>query len=385
MKNIVFISANEHVPWGGSEHCWSAAAERFAQRGVQVHVSVMDWGKPVKQVEHLRSIGCRIFLRARRSLPERIKRKFLLGNQYESHHLKKIAARADLLVISQGGNMDGFPWMRAAKSMGYAYASIAEGVPNPGWPEDDAIAQFADAYEGGCAAFFVSEANLALTRRQFATPLSKARVLRNPFNVRYDACPPWPNGDADELRLAYVARLDVGGKRQDLICDVMSLPQWRSRNVSVSFIGDGPNERALRRYVEKLKLASVRFEGFVSDIEELWSKYHAQVFSSNNEGMPLSVVEAMLCGRACIATDVGGNRELIRDGINGFIAKAPTMELLDEAMNRAWENRHRLREMGEAAGRDVRQWVSADPTGDFVRELDSLVQPDSVSQRTGGQ
>jgi hypothetical protein len=79
MKSIVFISANEHVPWGGSEHCWSAAAERFAQRGVQVRVSVMDWGKPVKQVEHLRSIGCRIFLRARRSLPERIKRKFLLG------------------------------------------------------------------------------------------------------------------------------------------------------------------------------------------------------------------------------------------------------------------------------------------------------------------
>jgi glycosyltransferase involved in cell wall biosynthesis len=328
----------------------------------------------VKQIEHLRSIGCRIFLRARRSLPERIKRKFLLGNEYESHHLKKIAAGSDLLVISQGGNMDGFPWMRAAKSLGYAYASIAEGVPNPGWPEDDAIAQFADAYEGGCAAFFVSEANLALTRRQFATPLSKGRVIRNPFNVRYDARPPWPNGEADELRLAYVARLDVGGKRQDLICDVMNLPHWRSRNVSVSFIGDGPNERALRRYAESLKLTTVRFEGFVSDIDEVWSKHHAQIFSSNNEGMPLSVVEAMLCGRPCIATDVGGNRELIRDGINGFLAKAPTVELLDEAMNRAWENRHRLREMGETAARDVRQWVSSDPTGDFVRELDSLVQ-----------
>jgi hypothetical protein len=66
-----------------------------------------------------------------------------------------MAAGADLLVISQGGNMDGFPWMRAAKSLGYVYASIAEGVPNPGWPDDGAIAQFADAYEGGCANLWI--------------------------------------------------------------------------------------------------------------------------------------------------------------------------------------------------------------------------------------
>ena len=109
-------------------------------------------------------------------------------------------------------------------------------------------------------------------------------MIRNPFNVRYDARPPWPNGEADELRLAYVARLDVGGKRQDLICEVMSLPHWRSRNVSVSFIGDGHNERALRRIVESLKLTSVRFAGFVDDIEELWSKHHAQVFSRITKG-----------------------------------------------------------------------------------------------------
>ena len=42
-------------------------------------------------------------------------------------------------------------------------------------------------------------------------------------------------------------------------------------------------------------------------------------------GVAAFVVEAMLCGRPCIATDVGGNRELIRDGINGFLANAPTV------------------------------------------------------------
>ena len=77
--------------------------------------------------------------------------------------------------------------------------------------------------------------------------------------------------------------------------------------------------------------------------------------------MPLSLVEAMLCRRPCIATDVGGNRELIRDGVNGFLAKAPTVESLDEAMNRALGEVVAGCERWEKGGAlDVRQWVSPD-------------------------
>jgi glycosyltransferase involved in cell wall biosynthesis len=133
------------------------------------------------------------------------------------------------------------------------------------------------------------------------------------------------------------------------------------------------NERRLRLMVENRKLTSIKFAGFVNDIEKLWSEHHALVLPSRFEGMPLVVVEAMLCGRPCIATDVGGNRELIRDGINGFLAKAPTVELLDEAMNHAWDARHNLMDMGKAAATDVRRWVSKDPSEDFVRELSALV------------
>jgi len=293
-------------------------------------------------------------------------------NRYEWHHVKRIGAGSDLIVIAQGGNTDGFLWMEAAKSHGYRYAVIAEGAPDAVWPPDDVSERLAECYESACGAYFVSHANVVLTRRQFATPLKKARVIRNPFNVHYDARPPWPGDATKELSLAYIARLDVGGKRQDLICEVLGLPHWRKRSVIVSFVGHGPNEQALRRLVKSLNLTNVCFTGFANDIEQVWSRHHALVFSSRNEGMPLSVVEAMLCGRPCIATDVGGNRELIRDNVNGFLAKAPTVELLNDAMDRAWENRHRLREMGEAAARDVRLWVTPDPTSDFVRELDAL-------------
>jgi glycosyltransferase involved in cell wall biosynthesis len=161
----------------------------------------------------------------------------------------------------------------------------------------------------------------------------------------------------------------VTQKGQDLLLQVLSLPRWREREIRVSLVGKGVHERGLRRTAAELKLNNVEFTGFSNNIEEVWGRHHALVLASRYEGMPLALVEAMLCGRPCIVTDVGGNRELIRDGVNGFLAKAPTVELLDEAMNRAWENRRRLKEIGGRAASDVRQWVSRDPGEDFAREL----------------
>jgi glycosyltransferase involved in cell wall biosynthesis len=373
LRKIVFIASNETHPWGGSEHCWSAAAERLVQQDVQVNVSVKGWGEPVKQVEHLRSLGCQIFCRPHPSLPERIRRRVLLPKGYEWHHLGRIADAADLVVISQGGNADGLVWMEAARKQGLKYAVISQSANEQWWPNDSAAETLAACYEAACAAFFVSGANLALSRREFVTPLTRGRVIRNPFNVRYDARPAWPGDPSEGLFLACVARLDPFQKGQDLLMEVLDQPRWRGRKVHVTFVGTGQNERVLRKMAIELKLPNIEFAGFVEDIEQLWTRHHALLLPSRFEGMPLSLVEAMLCGRPGIVTDVAGNRELVRDNVNGFLAKAPTVELFDEAMNRAWENRQRLQEIGEAAARDVRQWVSPNPTGDFVRELESLV------------
>jgi len=373
MKKIAFIATNEGVPWGGSEFLWSGAAERLARRGVRVHVSVKDWGTPVKQVEHLRSVGCRIFLRPTPTFPVRVRRRFLLRGRYELHHVTKIGAGADAIVISQAANFDGIAWMEAAASLGLRYAVISQSAADHLWPPDEIAERLADSYEGACAAYFVSAANLALTRRQLAAAVSRGCVIRNPFNVRYGARPVWPGDPLEKLSLACVGRLEPTQKSQDLLIEVLDRPHWRARNVNVTLAGSGQNERALRRRVASLNLPNIEFVGFVDDIEELWSRHHALVLPSRYEGMSLALVEAMLCGRSCVVTDVGGNRDLVRDNVNGFVAKAPTVDFLDEAMNRAWENRHRLREMGETAAKDVREWVSPDPVGDFVRELDALV------------
>jgi glycosyltransferase involved in cell wall biosynthesis len=378
--------ANEGHRWGGSEPLWSSAAEKLALAGNEVRVSVKDWGEAVPEIERLRSAGCKIFLRPQfPPLPYRIGRRIFPLPEYRSVHFRSVSKGVDLVVISQGYNADGLDWMEAARAAGLRYAVIAQSAVVYWWPPDDVLERLAESYEKASGAYFVSQANLELSRRQFGAPIRHGKVVRNPFNVSYHARPAWPEGSAGELRLACVGRLDVISKAQDVLLQVLGLAEWRERKVRLSLVGAGPHERCLRGMVKQLGLGSVEFLGHRDNIEDLWSRHHALVLPSRFEGMSLAVVEAMLCGRVCIVTDVGGNRELVCDGINGFVAKAPTVELLDEALNRAWENRDRLKEMGWKAAKDVRRWVSPEPGQDFANELTALLDtPGSEAIRNPG-
>jgi glycosyltransferase involved in cell wall biosynthesis len=366
---ILFVAANEGSRWGGSEFLWSSAADKLVRRGCEVRVSVKHWDAPVRQVEALREAGCRIFYRRPPTFFSRLGRKVLPLPAYDRSHFHRAARGMDLVVISQGGNIEGLPWMEFSRETGSKYAVIAQCASETWAPDDAAAERLAAGYEGAIRPYFVSEANLDLTRRQFTVSLARAQVIRNPFNVRYDARPPWPSDESDRLSLACVARLEVSAKGQDLLLEVLNLPHWRERNVRLSLVGGGINERMLRRRADHLKLTTVEFQGYSNDIEGIWARHHALVLPSRCEGLPLAIVEAMLCSRPCIVTDVAGNSEMVRDGANGFLAAAPTINLLDAALNRAWDARSRLRAMGETAAIDVRRTVPKDPGEDFAQEL----------------
>lgn len=181
------------------------------------------------------------------------------------------------------------------------------------------------------------------------------------------------------FKLACVGRLEPRAKGQDVLFEVLSQEKWRQRPLFVTLFGNGANKENLQKLHKLYCLDNVTFGGFVSNIEDVWAAHHALVLPSRYEGLPLAIVEAMLCGRMCITTDVSGNAELIEDNKEGFIAAAPSPKYLDEAMERAWQQRERWYDIGQAARHKVRQCVSADPVGDFVNELRSVIS--SVSKK----
>jgi glycosyltransferase involved in cell wall biosynthesis len=83
----------------------------------------------------------------------------------------------------------------------------------------------------------------------------------------------------------------------------------------------------------------------------------------------LSLVEAMLCRRTAIVTNVSGNGEVMTDDENGFLAKGTAPELLDEALERAWQRREEWEQLGLKARAHITSLVPEDPVGEFYREL----------------
>jgi glycosyltransferase involved in cell wall biosynthesis len=121
--------------------------------------------------------------------------------------------------------------------------------------------------------------------------------------------------------------------------------------------------------VKRLNLSErVDFAGYVP-VEEIWASNHILVLPSRYEGLSLAMVEAMMCARPVIATDVGGHSEIIEDGVTGFLAKAPTVASVAEALESGWARRAEFEEIGLAAAKRIREIVPADPVGIFSSKL----------------
>ena len=70
---------------------------------------------------------------------------------------------------------------------------------------------------------------------------------------------------------------------------------------------------------------------------------------SRMEGMPLAIVEAMLCGRPSVVTDVGGHKEWIENGIEGWIAAKATVDSYSKALEEAWQQKDKWEQVGISA------------------------------------
>ncbi len=122
----------------------------------------------------------------------------------------------------------------------------------------------------------------------------------------------------------------------------------RSRNdVSFLIVGDGALKEELKILCADLKIEeNVIFAGERSDIPEILSLTDIFVLPSLREGLPLTILEAMACGKPVIATNVGGVPEVVNDGVSGILVYQGDPEALHRAMNELLEDREKLKRMG---------------------------------------
>jgi colanic acid/amylovoran biosynthesis glycosyltransferase len=133
------------------------------------------------------------------------------------------------------------------------------------------------------------------------------------------------------LRIVFLSRLHSEKGAHVLIDAVKKLIQRDLQDVSVKIYGDGPYRRDLEKIIAEFHLPAVRIKGRV-DREDVSSALHSgEIFvfpSLRQEGMPLSLLEAMSSGLICIASDVRGPNDIIQHGVNGYLFEPGNSEIL---------------------------------------------------------
>lgn len=158
-------------------------------------------------------------------------------------------------------------------------------------------------------------------------------------------------------------------KRLDKIIDTVAYLNSKGYAIRWTHLGDGPYLDEVKKYAEKnLPEKLYRFAGRLAN-KDLFGWYASNPVScfmnlSDSEGVPVAIMEVMSCGIPTIATDVGGTKEIVLNGVNGYIVQTTDpvekisasviemMELPEQAYQnmchesiRIWNERSNAREL----------------------------------------
>lgn len=363
MAKIAFITLMAGSPWGGSEYLWAITAEQALSEGHEVFISLYQWSASHPLIENLRKKGARIFpsplpnegvlLRVVKRITNKINNHRTqyskLNFLFQKNPYKEIFdCEPDVICVSQGACFDiyGIPQLQGLlRAKKLPFLVICQQNNDNYFPESEVRSATSKYFAHAACIAFVSQHNLELAERQLAQSLKNALVVQNPVNMKDYSIVPYPC--LSTYNFAVIARLEVDNKGQDLLFAALSSPQWRERKWQCNLYGSGYSQPYLEDLSRHYGIADrIKFLGHINDIRSIWADNHLLVLPSRCEGTPLSLIEAMLCGRPAVVTDVGGNTEWIEEAVTGFIAEGTTVKSISAALERGWSARENWECMG---------------------------------------
>jgi glycosyltransferase involved in cell wall biosynthesis len=178
-------------------------------------------------------------------------------------------------------------------------------------------------------------------------PLQSFRVIQN--GVDTGRLQPSENTGQSNgaLTIGVAARLQPNKGLEDLLCALAVLAKDNLQPVLL-IAGEGGFRGALESRVEQLGLREqVKFLGFVQDMRGFYHRIDVAALPSlSGEGLPLFVLEAMSCGIPVVATDVGGTKEALRDGIDGFVVPPRQPYFLAASLRKLLQQPEERQQMG---------------------------------------
>lgn len=199
----------------------------------------------------------------------------------------------------------------------------------------------------------------------------KSTVIFNPikdeFLVKQDI-----NIEDKEDTIINVGRL-VPQKNQKMLINVFSKISEKYPTYKLKIFGEGPLKDELQKQINELKINDkVLLCGVTNKIKEELEKSKIFVLSSDYEGMPNALIEAMAVGCAVISTDCpcGGPRELIKNMENGILVPVAGEEKLKESIERLIENEEKMKKLAENS-KNIKEILNTD---NIVKQWEKYIQ-----------
>lgn len=196
--------------------------------------------------------------------------------------------------------------------------------------------------------------------RRLQSPFIPQRlfVVRNGLDLeQFRSAPPTASG---KIHIVGVGSLEPRKRWDQLLRAALELKQ-RGFDFLVQISGDGPLHASLQQQTQVLGIADrVEFMGYSDDIPGLLANATFLVHTSDSEGCPNVVMEAMACRRAVVATDAGDVPSLVEDGKTGFVVPRGDEATLLARMMTLMTDHDLCRRMGEAGRAKAEQQFGLD-------------------------
>ena len=137
-------------------------------------------------------------------------------------------------------------------------------------------------------------------------------------------------------------------KRKNYPTSIEAFSKIENKKIYYIICGEGPEQKKLKKIADNKGVAErVLFLGYRTDIMELMKISDVFLFTTLQEGMPRSMMEAMACGLPCIASKIRGNIDLLIDVKGGYIKKTNDVDGLKKSLETVMKDERLRKEMGK--------------------------------------
>jgi glycosyltransferase EpsD len=169
-------------------------------------------------------------------------------------------------------------------------------------------------------------------------------------------------------------------KNQMLLIQALASVKEKIPNAKLLLAGNGSMLEQCKKHAAKLGVEDrIEFMGFRSDIEHLLKIADIAVSSSNREGLPVNVMEAMACGLPVIATHNRGHSELIINDKNGYIVPRNNDELFGNRIYNLYSSPEIRKTMGEESRKRIKPY-SLNEVGEELGRLYSAYMMEDIHE-----